>query len=72
MHSSPKPNVMLRGGPDNLVAEMRLQHAANVTEKLKILNGNGYEHYLPTAETVQLEGLELTVFEWSTRTRVAE
>ncbi|BAG22909.1 DUF5988 family protein [Streptomyces griseus] len=66
------PNIVLRGGPAWLPDEQRTRYATDVEGNLKVLFGNAYEHFLPTAETVEQEGVRLRVFEWSRRTYVAE
>ncbi|MFE7383371.1 DUF5988 family protein [Streptomyces zhihengii] len=66
------PNVVLRGGPAWLPDEERTRYATDVEAHLKVLFGNAYEHFLPTAESVEREGVRLRVFEWSRRTYVAE
>ncbi|MFC8453642.1 DUF5988 family protein [Kitasatospora sp. NPDC057223] len=66
--SGRQANVLLRGGPhsDGQVA------VRDLTEVLKLPMGSHYEHYGPTREQVSVAGRELTVFEWSHRTYVAE
>ncbi|MER6188152.1 DUF5988 family protein [Streptomyces sp. NPDC001652] len=66
------PNVLLRGGPAFLPEEERTRYVGDVDSKLKLLFGNAYEHFQPTGETVDHEGVRLRVFEWSLRTYVAE
>jgi hypothetical protein len=66
------PNVILRGGPDFLPEEERTRYVGDVDNKLKLLFGNAYEHFQPTGDTVDREGVQLRVFEWSLRTYVAE
>ncbi|QOV33125.1 hypothetical protein IM697_22945 [Streptomyces ferrugineus] len=66
------PNVVLRGGPTWLPEEQRTRSVADVQDKLKLLIGNAYEHFEPTAETAERDGVRLRVFEWTYRTYVAE
>ncbi|GKQ41830.1 DUF5988 family protein [Streptomyces sp. A012304] len=66
------PNVFLRGGPAWLPEEERTRHAADVQDNLKLLIGNAYEHFEPTAETEERDGVRLRVFEWTRRTYLAE
>ncbi|MFJ5265004.1 DUF5988 family protein [Streptomyces sp. NPDC088387] len=67
-----EPNIILRGGPDWLPEEERTRFESDLGEKLKVLIGNAYEHFVPTGETVEREGVRLRVFLWSRRTYVAE
>jgi hypothetical protein len=55
-----------------MTPQQRLQHVANVDSTLKISVGHAYEHFQPTAETVEHEGDRLRVFVWTRRTYVAE
>jgi hypothetical protein len=67
------PNVILHGGPPpRLSHEDRIRYVSDVSTKVKVLNGNRYEHFEPTGETVVDGEHELHVFTWSTCTYVAE
>lgn len=46
--------------------------AARLDAVVKLLNGNRYEHFAPTSETVFVEGRRLQIFVWSGYTKVAE
>jgi len=68
-----RPNVLLLGGqPPELGPEERIRYVSDVNTKVKVLNGNRYEHFEPTGETVVQEELELLVYSWSGCTYVAE
>jgi hypothetical protein len=67
------PNAILSGGPaPDLKEEERVRYVEDATEKVKLLYGNRYEHFVPTETTVVERGLELKVFAWSGYTCVAE
>lgn len=66
------PNVILVGGPAGLPGDQRVHHVKPGVEKIKIPCGNGYEHFVPTDRTIDVDGRSLTVYEWSGRTRIAE
>ncbi|MEU9478096.1 DUF5988 family protein [Streptomyces sp. NPDC048191] len=71
--TAPRPNVLLLGGrPPQLSQEERIRYVADVSTKVKVLNGNRYDHFEPTGETVVEEEHELLVYEWSGCTYVAE
>lgn len=67
-----EPNVVLHGGPNAWSEDHRLRTVANPDEALKLLNGNRYEHFEPTGESVQHQGRLLRVLRWSRCTYVAE
>ncbi|SFD47060.1 DUF5988 family protein [Streptomyces aidingensis] len=66
------PNVLLRGGPAGPAGPPRVHRVTDVRTTCKLPSGNAYEHYEPTAETVEHEGRLLRVFQWSRRTYMAE
>ncbi|MGO4463654.1 DUF5988 family protein [Streptomyces sp. NBC_01276] len=69
------PNVILSGGPASNLEELeRVRYVEDTNAKVKVLNGNRYEHFEPTGGTVvdpELE-LELLVFAYSGHTYIAE
>ncbi|MEU9715461.1 DUF5988 family protein [Streptomyces sp. NPDC047976] len=69
------PNVILSGGPSSTAEELdRIRYVEDTTAKVKVLNGNRYEHFEPTGGTVvdpELE-LELLVYAYSGHTYIAE
>ncbi len=67
-----KPNVILRGGPVQVARDKRVRYVVDIESPVKLPVGNAYEHFRPTPETVEHEGVSLRVFEWSRRTYVAE
>ena len=64
--------VVLSGGPDYLPDSVRLCGVTDLTEEVKVPYGAGYEHFAPTAEVRDVDGVLLPVFEWCARTRMAE
>lgn len=66
-------NVMLRGGPSpHLADEDRVRHVTDRKATLKLMRGNRYEHFEPTAEKVRYGDRELQVFVWAGYTYLAE
>lgn len=67
------PNAILTGGPSTCFeGKARIWRAARLDAVVKLLNGNRYEHFAPTSETVFVEGRRLQIFVWSGYTKVAE
>lgn len=62
--------VVLRGGPADFPAEMRVHSLLNDADKVKIPHYGGYEHFERTAGPVDENGRP--IFEWTGRTRIAE
>ncbi|WP_194922143.1 DUF5988 family protein [Catenulispora rubra] len=67
-----EPNVILRGGPAALSGKKRVRSVADSDSVLKLQNGNRYDHYESTSETVIDDGRLLKVFVWVQCTYVAE
>lgn len=71
--STHSPNVILVGGPPpELSQEHRVVFVEDVQTKVKIQNGNRYEHFEPTGEKVVNDKRELLVYAWSACTYIAE
>lgn len=64
--------IVLTGGPERLFACGHAQQPVNQQEKVKILLGAGYEHFVHNGEFLVIEGENLPVFQWSERTKIAE
>lgn len=68
-----EPNAILTGGPAGFASGTgRMWFAERPDRVVKLLNGNRYEHFAPTPETVLVEGRPLQVFRWAGFTKVAE
>ncbi|MFD9606600.1 DUF5988 family protein [Streptomyces sp. NPDC056708] len=68
-----EPNVILRGGPSTYLSEeQRICYVEQLDEKLKLLRGNRYEHFEPTAGSELHDGVPLRVFTWVGATQLAE
>ncbi len=65
-------NTLLVGGPEAIPADWRVRHVATDVDKVKLRWCAGYEHFVPTSERRQVDGRELAVFVWATRTAIAE
>jgi hypothetical protein len=70
--SASAPNVILRGGPMRPADQSSTRYVDDTESTLKLLVGNAYEHFQPTGQVVEHQGLNLRVFEWIRRTYVAE
>ncbi|MGW9425564.1 DUF5988 family protein [Streptomyces koyangensis] len=74
MHNHGTPNVFLSGGSHaGLADEQRLHYVSDLSvTKVKVLNGNRYEHFEASTETTLVDDRELRVFAWTQCTYVAE
>jgi hypothetical protein len=64
--------VLLVGGPAALHEADRIRVVDTLVDKIKLLLGNAYEHFAYSGESRDLNGSALPVFQWCTRTKVAE
>jgi hypothetical protein len=65
-----RATALLVGGPTTIPDELRKRPVVLPCEKIKIEHRGGYEHFVPAADDPD-PGAEI-VFEWVTRTRIAE
>lgn len=72
MDNSSDANVVLRGGPSSLASHERICRIEHPAEKIKLLRGNRYEHFEPTAEIERHLGREMHIYIWTGCTYVAE
>ena len=74
LDSREQPNILLTGGPTGFATRNggREWFAERLDRAVKLLNGNRYEHFAPTAETVLVDGRRLLVFRWAGYTKIAE
>lgn len=70
--SSPAPNAILRGGPEQFAPPSHTRYVDDLGSKLKVFVGHAWEHFEPTEEFLEHEGRSLRVFQWTRRTFVAE
>ncbi|MDT3399357.1 DUF5988 family protein [Streptomyces sp. B1866] len=71
--SLPDVNVVLCGGPAVRYPDAdRLRYLPDTASALKLERGDRYEHFEPTAETVEHDGRRLLVFAWTRHTYMAE
>ncbi|MFF7638608.1 DUF5988 family protein [Kitasatospora sp. NPDC008050] len=70
--STERSNALLRGGPRDMSAQPEYRYVEEPTEKVKIFQGNYYDHYEPTAESELHGGRPCRVYVWTGRTYVAE
>ncbi|MEV0618502.1 DUF5988 family protein [Nonomuraea sp. NPDC050404] len=64
------PRIVLDGGPQ--FKHSSFQPSGNSPEKVKILLGSGYQHFVHNGEFVLVDGEKLPVFQWSECTKIAE
>jgi len=64
--------VLLVGGPESLSEGERVREVTDLSEKVKVVVGAGYEHFSRTGETSVVAGEQLPVFHWCGKTWVAE
>jgi len=72
MNIATHANVVLHGGPSSLGWQERVRHTDDLTEKIKVLLGNRYEHFEPTSQIDSSFGRDLIVYVWNGCTYVAE
>ncbi|AZK92678.1 MULTISPECIES: DUF5988 family protein [Streptomyces] len=69
-------NAVLRGSPHASWAEGQAEGQVVTVDDpdltLKLLHGNHYDHFVPTAESLERDGRTLRVFRWSHETYIAE
>ena len=64
--------VVLSGGPAELPACERTREVTTLTDKVKIPFASGHEHFAYRGGVSEIDGVQVQVFEWCDRTRVAE
>ncbi|MFE5586824.1 DUF5988 family protein [Kitasatospora sp. NPDC056531] len=72
MTSTERFNALLRGGPKGLSPRTEYRRVEDLTEKVKVFQGNYYDHYEPTAESELHGDHPCRVYVWIGRTYVAE
>ena len=64
--------IVLDVGQERIFANGGVQPQGERSEKVKILHGSGYEHFVHNGEFLVIDGENLPVFQWAERTRIAE
>lgn len=64
--------VLLVGGPAALSQADRIRVVDTLGNSIKILRGNGYDHFTYSGESRELDGTPTPVFQWSYQTKIAE
>lgn len=72
MSMRPDPNALLRGGPAHFPTGERIRYVEDLQQKVKVHQGNRYEHFAPSDEHCSHVGVRLRVFVWTGCTYVAE
>ena len=62
--------ILLDGGPHDLVTPTSASHDVIRERRIRILDGNGYEHFEMSSEEVE-HGSPVP-FRWTMRTKIAE
>jgi hypothetical protein len=68
----PTIKVQLTGGPSYVTESMRSHEVMSLDESIKVLYGNGYEHFAYSGETTANGGGPVALFAWIRRTKIAE
>ena len=63
--------VVLHGGP-HLSPAARVCEVADLSHSVKMIHGNGREHFTYSGTTTHVDGEELPRFDWVGRTKIAE
>jgi hypothetical protein len=64
--------AILRGGPESIPNESRVQLVSPLDEKIKLLHYGGYEHF-ERIPAINASGVpEEIIFRWKMRTEMAE
>jgi hypothetical protein len=64
--------VLLEGGPESLPESERVHEVTNLSDRVRLPKGNGYEHFAYSGGSQYVNGATLPVFQWYQRTRIAE
>lgn len=64
--------IVLSGGPERFSGRGHVRSSVEPEEKVKILFGAGYEHFVHNGEFLTVDGESLPIFQWSGRTKIAE
>ncbi|MFL6140519.1 MAG: DUF5988 family protein [Labedaea sp.] len=67
-----KVKVLLVGGPAHVPNKDRVQWVTELSEKVKLCFGGGYEHFTYQGDQSTADGEDLPVFQWVMRTTMAE
>lgn len=67
-----KIKVVLVGGSALVREDARIHFVADLADTVKVPAGNGYEHFRANGESRRVDDLELPVFAWCGRTKIAE
>ena len=65
-------DAVLEGGPLDFPADTRRCRAARDERTVKVLHRGGYEHFERAAERSPQDGGAPAVYQWTSRTRIAE
>ncbi|WP_281252554.1 DUF5988 family protein [Lentzea kentuckyensis] len=63
--------VVLHGGPQ-LSANVRVCEVDDLSANVKMVHGNGREHFAYSGATMELDGEQVHRFDWIGRTKIAE
>jgi hypothetical protein len=64
--------VLLAGGPNDLPDFDRVRQVDDLQAKIKLCYGGGYEHFAYSGQRRLVDGEDVPVFQWVSRTRIAE
>jgi hypothetical protein len=64
--------VLLEGGPIDLPESARLYEVKDLSTRIRLPKGNGYEHFTYTGGSRDVNGATMPVFRWYQQTKIAE
>lgn len=64
--------VVLEGGPPSLPETHRVHEVTDLTDRVRVIKGNGYEHFEYTGGVREVNGVSMPVFRWFQQTKIAE
>jgi hypothetical protein len=64
--------VLLEGGPASLPESERVHEVADLSSRVRLPRGNGYEHYAYSGGGRDVDGCTMPVYQWYQRTKIAE
>jgi hypothetical protein len=64
--------VLLEGGPANMPEAERVHEVNDLSARIRLPRGNGYEHFAYSGGSRYVHGSTMPVYKWYQRTKIAE
>ncbi|GAB3449313.1 DUF5988 family protein [Actinophytocola sediminis] len=64
--------VLLEGGPVSLPEANRVYEVTDLSDRVRLVRGNGYEHFEYSGGDREVDGTTMPVFRWFQQTKIAE